>query len=68
MMPKLLKILEQSFLKKIQCLQLNPGYFIGSTLPKPTGDITSSTEKNYELKKYTDSEKGYKYCILEYTR
>ena len=44
------------------------GKLIGSTKGRVDGSITSSSEKNYELKEYTDENTGYKYCILEYTR
>jgi len=44
------------------------GYITGSTSPRQAGDITSSTDLNYQVKTEHDDESGYDYCILEYNK
>ena len=44
------------------------GYITGSTAPRQAGDITSSTDLNYQVSTKHDDESGYDYCILEYNK
>ena len=44
------------------------GYILGSTSPRQAGDITSTTELNYQVVTKTDEVTGYNYCILEYNK
>ena len=44
------------------------GKITGSTSPRAQGDITSSTELNYQVVTKHDDVSGYDYCILEYDR
>jgi len=44
------------------------GYITGSTSPRQSGDITSTTELNYQVTTEHDNETGYDYCILEYNK
>ena len=44
------------------------GYILGSTRPRAQGDITSSTDLNYQVVTKTDEDTGYNYCILEYNK
>ena len=44
------------------------GYITGSTSPRAEGDITTATDKNYEVVTYNDPETGYDYCILEFIK
>jgi len=44
------------------------GYITGSTSPRQSGDITSSTELNYQVVTKHNDETGYDYCILEYNK
>ena len=44
------------------------GYILGSTSPRQSGDITSSTELNYQVVTKQDELTGYNYCILEYNK
>ena len=44
------------------------GYITGSTSPRQAGDITSSTDLNYQVSTKHDDESGYDYCILEYNK
>ena len=44
------------------------GYITGSSSPRQSGDITSSTELNYQVITKHDDQTGYDYCILEYNK
>ena len=44
------------------------GYIWGSTSPRQAGDITSSTELNYQVVTKQDEVTGYNYCVLEYNK
>ena len=44
------------------------GYIIASTAPRLDGDITTATDKNYQVVTKTDGLTGYNYCILEFMK
>ena len=44
------------------------GYIIASTSPRVNGDITTATDKNYQVVTKIDGETGYSYCILEFMK
>jgi len=44
------------------------GYITGSTSPRGAGDITTRTDKNYQVVTKHDNETGYDYCILEFIK
>ena len=44
------------------------GYIIGSTSPRVNGDITTATDKNYQVVTKIDELTGYNYCILEFMK
>ena len=44
------------------------GYITASTSPRGAGDITTKTDKNYQVVTKHDDETGYDYCILEFIK
>ena len=44
------------------------GKLVGSTSARGLTDITSNTEKNYQVINGEEEETGYKYCILEFIK
>ena len=42
------------------------GKLVGSTSARGANDITSNSERNYQVVTRIDEETGYQYCILEY--